>query len=84
MNQELYQYYVSRRRRDVIMDTLRHARANGDDNIWFLDGASIFRGRFTDACTVDACHPNDLGFALFAEKIGDELRRALMHTILDT
>lgn len=73
----------SRLRRDVIMDTLRHARENGDENIWFLDGSSIYRGRFTDACTVDSIHPNDLGFAFFAEKVGDELRRAFMHSILD-
>lgn len=74
----------SRRRRDVILDTLRYARENGDHNVWFLDGSSIFRGRFTDSCTVDSTHPNDLGFAYFAEKIGDELCRALMHTLLDT
>lgn len=73
----------SRRRRDVVMDTLRHARENGDDNIWFLDGSSLFRGHYTDACTVDGTHPNDLGFAYFAEKVGDELRHALMHTIYD-
>lgn len=73
----------SRRRRDVVMDTLRYARSNGDDNIWFLDGSSVFRGHNTDACTVDGSHPNDLGFALFAEKVGDELRHALIHTIYD-
>lgn len=73
----------SRLMRDVIMDTLRHARDNGDDNIWFIDGPSIFRGRFTDSCTVDGTHPNDLGFALFAEKVEDELRHALMHDIFD-
>lgn len=74
--------YDSRCRRDVIIDTLRYARSNGDENVWFIDGSSIFRGRFTDACTVDSTHPNDLGFALFAEKVGDELRRALMQNIV--
>ena len=79
-----YQLRDSRRRRDVILDTLRHARDRGDDNVWFLDGASIFRGRFADSCTVDGIHPNDLGLALFAEKVEDELRHTLMHTIYDT
>ena len=81
-----FDYYMrdSRLRRDVIMDTLRHARSNGDDNIWFVDGASIFRGRFGDDCLADGVHPNDLGFALFAEKIEDELRHALMHEIFDS
>lgn len=73
----------SRLMREVILDTLRHAREMGDDNVWYIDGPSIFRGRFTDACTVDGTHPNDLGFALFAEKVEDELRHALMHDIFD-
>lgn len=70
-------------RRDVVVDTLRHARANGDGNAWFIDGSSVFRGQFADACTVDGTHPNDLGFALFAEKVADELHHALMHTVYD-
>ena len=73
----------SRLMRDVIWDTIRHARANGDDNVWFIDGSSIFRGKYTDSCTVDGTHPNDLGFALFAEKVEDELRHAFMHRIFD-
>ena len=74
---------TSRLRRDVVMDTLRHARANGDENVWFLDGSSFFRGLYADACTVDGTHPNDLGFARIAEKLGDELRHVLMHPIFD-
>lgn len=70
-------------RRDVVIDTYRHALANGDRNVWYIDGSSIFRGRFADACTVDGTHPNDLGFALFADRLEDELRHALMHSVFD-
>ena len=73
----------NRLRRDVIMETLLHARANGDKNIWFVDGSSLFRGQFGDACTVDGTHPTDLGFGLFAEKLEDELRHVLIHPGFD-
>lgn len=64
-------------RRDVIADTYRYARAQGDRNVYFIDGASVFRGKYKEMCTVDGCHPNDLGFALMADAIEAELQRAL-------
>jgi hypothetical protein len=64
-------------RRNVIMDTYRYARAQGDRNVYYIDGASVFRGPYSEMCTVDGCHPNDLGFALMADAIGAELVRAL-------
>ena len=63
-------------RRDVIYNTYRYARAHGDHNVYYIDGASVFRGPYEDMCTVDSCHPNDLGFALLADVIGAELMRA--------
>ncbi|MBR7098476.1 MAG: hypothetical protein IKC59_03595 [Clostridia bacterium] len=63
-------------RRDVIMNTYRHARANGDSNVYYIDGAGVFRGPYQDLCTVDGCHPTDVGFALMADAIGNELERA--------
>ena len=63
-------------RRDVIYDTYRYARQNGDNNVYYIDGASVFRGPYEDMCTVDGTHPNDLGFALLADAIGAELKRA--------
>ena len=63
------------KRRDVIIDTYRYARANGDENIYFIDGTEVFRGPYEDMCTVDKCHPNDLGFALMADAVEAQLRR---------
>lgn len=63
-------------RRDVVIDTYRAARADGDTNVYYIDGASVFRGPYEDMCTVDGVHPNDLGFALLADAIGAELKRA--------
>lgn len=63
-------------RRDVIIDTYRYARERGDTNVYYIDGASIYRGPYSEMCTVDKTHPNDLGFALLADAIGAELLRA--------
>ena len=70
-------YNDSIRRRDVIYETFRYAHAQGDRNVYFIDGASIFRGKYADMCTVDGCHPTDLGFALMADAIEAELERAM-------
>ena len=45
-------------------------RRDGDSNIYFLDGQSLFEGDERDACTVDGKHPNDLGFHRMASVIG--------------
>ena len=58
-------------RRDIIMDSFRKARAAGDKNVYFIDGESFFAGELEDSCTVDGCHPNDLGFSKMADVIGN-------------
>jgi len=61
----------------VVIDTFHYAIANGDKNVYYIDGASMFRGPFEDCCTVDGTHPNDLGFAKMAEAVYAVLHRAL-------
>lgn len=65
------------RRREVVIDTYHRAKAEGDNLVWLVDGESVFRGHYSDCCTVDGCHPNDLGFAMEAEAFTDVLRRLL-------
>lgn len=50
------------RRRDIIRATFENALKSGDRNVYFIDGAILFGGKMRDSCTVDGCHPNDLGF----------------------
>jgi len=64
-------------RRDVIIETYRYARVLGDKNVYYIDGQNMFRGPDEDCCTVDACHPNDLGFLKMANSIGQVLIHAL-------
>ena len=62
-------------RREVIKATYETALAEGDKNVFFIDGAELFAGDDWDSCTVDGAHPNDLGFYRMALRIERELRR---------
>jgi len=55
-------------RRDIVRDSCRLAKAKGHP-VHFIDGGELFGDRDRDACTVDGCHPNDLGFYRMAERI---------------
>ena len=48
-----------------------------DKNVYYLDGGSWFAGVDPDACTVDNCHPNDLGFYVMAKNMYPVIKRAL-------
>jgi len=67
----------SPKRRDVIVDTYRAARAAGDKNVYYIDGETFFMGKFENECIMDAVHPNDMGFAFMADAIECVIRRAL-------
>lgn len=58
------------KRRSIIYTTYMEARLAGDQNVYFIDGYSLFGGEYRDSCTVDGCHPNDLGFCRMADTIG--------------
>jgi len=65
------------RRRMIVRATWEKLAAEGDKNIHYIDGAHLFDGAFRDSCTVDGCHPNDLGFFRMAQVIGDEIEKHL-------
>ena len=64
------------KRRDVIYTTYNNARLRGEKVI-FVDGYSLFHGEMREDCTVDGCHPNDLGMARMADVIGKAVEFAL-------
>ena len=64
-------------RRIVIMESYNKARRLGDNNVYFIDGSGMFKGRFEELCTIDGVHPNDLGFALMAETIENKIKSIL-------
>ena len=73
---------VNKQRRAVIYSTYMYAKNAGDDKVWFVDGEKLFdeEGRHVVdrlACTVDGCHPNDLGFYRMAKTIYPVLKEVL-------
>jgi len=66
------------RRRDVIYRTYTNARMAGDENVYFLNGETFFGTLGRDACTIDNCHPNDLGFYRMAEQVFHVIQSILL------
>ncbi len=64
-------------RREVIRRSYEKAKALGDQNVWFLDGALLLAGPDAGECTVDTVHPTDLGFWRMARVLGDAIERIL-------
>lgn len=72
-----YDWHISRR--DAIRATYESARARGDENVYFIDGSEFFGEDGRDLCTIDTCHPNDLGMYRIAKRL-----EGLMSDILDS
>ena len=64
-------------RRSIIRETYEHAVAAGDRNVYFIDGEKLFGSTHRSWCTVDTCHPNDLGFFRMFEHTLPVLEEAL-------
>lgn len=56
-------------RRQIIIDTYENLKAEGNSNVYFIDGFEMLKGEFENECLVDYCHPTDLGFARMASAI---------------
>ena len=64
-------------RRLIVEATYKTALENGDKNVYFIDGRTLFGDVDADACTVDGVHPNDLGFYRMAQAISPTLDKIL-------
>ena len=64
-------------RMEIIRQTYANAVAAGDKNVYFIPGDSLFGPNGLNWCTVDGCHPNDLGFYRMYEKILPVVKQAL-------
>ena len=64
-------------RREIVRRTWQNAVAAGDRNVYFIDGETLFGRKMHDACTVDGCHPNDLGFYRMYKHVLPVLKTAL-------
>ncbi|MBQ3151440.1 MAG: hypothetical protein IJB86_09380 [Clostridia bacterium] len=64
-------------RRAIIKATYDNAVKSGDNNVYFIDGKDFFGDTDREMCTVDGCHPNDLGFYRMAKVVYPVLKEIL-------
>ena len=64
------------KRLEIIKATYKNAIGNGDNNVYLIDGRELMKMAEEEG-TVDGCHPNDLGFASMAKKLGDLLDKII-------
>ena len=62
---------------DIVENTAREAIEGGDKNAYFVDGAHMFDDMKPFTCTVDGCHPTDLGFFGMYRSIAKPIREIL-------
>ena len=72
------------KRRIIVQKTFHHAVEQGDKNIYYIDGYSLFGGIDREDCTTDGCHPNDLGMIRMADMMTHTLHFALNKNSTDT
>ena len=70
-------YLDWRARREIIKATYNNAVANGDKNVYFVDGESLWGEEHWDLCTMDCTHPNDFGHFKMAQGIMPTIRQII-------
>ena len=70
-------------RQEIIRASYDRAIANGDKNVYFVNGNDFFMKEMPDLYTVDFVHPNDLGHYYMAKAIFEVLAPAMEATYPD-
>ena len=63
--------------REVVIVAYEKAVAEGDENLYFIDGLTLYGDMDETEVTVDATHPTDLGFYKMAKRIYPVLEEIL-------
>lgn len=74
---EYYTVEETEKRRRLIEDNYKRALAEGDENVYFVDGSLMFPEAVREECTSDGCHPNDLGYHFMADAFEKVLKKLL-------
>lgn len=65
------------KRRDIVRRTYENAVAAGDKHVYMIDGETFFGSANRESCTIDGCHPSDVGFMRMAEIIYPVLKEIM-------
>lgn len=60
--------------RKIVIESYERAKARGE-NVYFIDGKTIYGEEYYDCATVDGAHPTDYGFVKMAEAVLDVMKR---------
>jgi len=74
---EYYGIEENEKRRSLIEANYRRALAEGDKNVYFVDGSKMYPEELRHECSSDGCHPNDLGYHFMANAFEAVLRPIL-------
>ena len=74
---EYYTVEDNEKRRSLIEENYKRAKAEGDENVYFVDGSKMFPEALRDDATSDGCHPNDLGYYFMANAFGEVIEKIL-------
>ncbi len=58
-----------RKRYEIIRETYETAKAQGDENVYFVAGKDLIEDELSEIWSVDDCHPNDSGFSSMARAV---------------
>ncbi len=64
-------------RRDIIRQTYQNAYNAGDRHVYFIDGGDLFAEENRNDAMTDPAHPNDCGYVMMANVIGNTLKKML-------
>ena len=65
------------KRRRLIEGNYLRALAEGDRNVYFVDGSKIYPEELRNECSSDGCHPTDLGFYRFVNAYQPKIAKIL-------
>ncbi len=74
---KFYKADIEHKRNDLIKQNYLKARAEGDKNVYFIDGRELIPEEVYHHALVDNCHPTDLGFFYMAKRIAPLLKALL-------
>lgn len=67
---------LQNKRREVVRKTYENAVKSGDKNVYFLNGEEFYTDEISfNICTVDGCHPNDVGMLMMARGFEKVLKK---------
>ena len=72
-----YDIRENEKRRNIIFESYCRALAEGDRNVYFVDGSKMFPEYCRQDCTVDGCHPTELGYHFMANAFGEIIKELL-------